>query len=89
MTKLPEFFFDGTEVGYFRGGAFPKSAGHYQYEPYRGPGHYEMQERLNDGGNPRCYYETGGTRTTFVVRACPEYGVLELSEFESSPITAA
>jgi hypothetical protein len=87
MSKLPDFYFDGTAVGYFRGGAFPQSAGRYHYEPYRGPGHYEMQESLGAGGSPRCYYETGGVRTTFVVRACPEYGVIELCNFESSPPT--
>jgi hypothetical protein len=82
MSKLPDFFFDGTEVGYFRGGAFPQSAGRYQYEPYRGPGHYEMQTRLEAGGSPRCYYDIDGFRTKFTVRACPEYGVLELCDFE-------
>jgi hypothetical protein len=89
MTKFPDFYFGGTKVGHFRGGAFPQSAGCYQYEPYRGPGHYEMQVSLSAGGGPRCYYEIDGVRTTFVVRACPDYGVLELCNFESSPTNAA
>ncbi len=89
MTQLPDFYFANMEVGYFRGGAFPQSAGRYHYEPYRGAGHCEMQESLGAGGSPRCYYEIDGVRTTFVVRACPEYGVLELCDFERSHTNAA
>jgi hypothetical protein len=50
----PEFYFGGMAVGYFVGGDGPRSAGSYRYEPYRGPGHYEMQTLLHEGGTPRC-----------------------------------
>ncbi len=89
MTNLPIFFFDRSEVGYFRGGASPQSAGRYQYEPYRCHGHFEMQESLLAGGNPLCYFESEDVRTTFTVRACPEYGVLELCDLESIPVSEA
>lgn len=89
MTQLHCFYFDSMKLGHFGGGAFPQSAGRYDYEPYRGAGHCEMQECLGSGGSPRCYYEIDGVRTTFVVRACPEYGVLELCDFERSPANAA
>ena len=81
----PEFFFDGMAVGYFEEAESPRSAGLYRYMPYRGPGHYEMQTLSQGGGLPRCYYEADGIRVSFTVRGCPEYGVLELSDFDTSP----
>jgi hypothetical protein len=48
-----EFTLDGMPVGVFVASA-PHGAGEYRYEPYRGPGHYEMQERLRQNGSARC-----------------------------------
>ena len=81
-----DFMFEGTEVGIFL--ELPRSPGRYRYEPYRGPGHYEMQRRLGSGESPRCYYDSGGVRVSFNVSRCPEYGVLELNNFESSNVVA-
>jgi hypothetical protein len=83
MHDANEFMFDGMPVGCFE--QMPRSPGRYRYEPYRGPGHYEVQTLRRSGGNPRCYYESGAERVSFTVRDCPEYGVLELYEFETFP----
>jgi hypothetical protein len=81
-----DFMFEGMEVGIFQ--ELPRSPGRYRYEPYRGPGHYEMQSRLRSGQSPRCYYDSGGVRVSFGVSVCPEYGVLELYDFERSQVVA-
>jgi len=77
-----EFSFNGREVGYFTDGEFPKAPGRYRYEPYRGPGHYQMQTLRHSGGTPRCSYDDGKQRVLFTVLDCPVYGVLELADFE-------
>ena len=38
--------FGGCAVGTFEDSALPSGPGRYKYEPYRGAGHYEMQEQL-------------------------------------------
>lgn len=81
----PDFFFEGIAVGYFEEVSPPRSPGSYRYMPYRGSGHYEMQTIRRAGGSPRCYYEADGFRVSFTVRDCPEYGVLELCDFDISP----
>jgi hypothetical protein len=78
------FTFDGMPVGVF---AYPppRVAGVYSYVPFRGPGHYEMQERLRSGGSPRCaYHADDGGEITFRVVECPSYGELRLDQFESA-----
>jgi hypothetical protein len=72
--------FNGRAVGLF--GQFPSAPGRYRYEPYRGLGHYEMQKLLHAGGAARCHYDVGERRVAFTVKQCPEYGVLELDEFQ-------
>lgn len=76
-----EFFFGNNAVGYFEHEAFPTADGNYQYVPYRGPGHFEMREALRATGAADCWYALDGVRVTFTVAACPEYGVLRLSDF--------
>jgi hypothetical protein len=83
-----EFKFDGMAVGFFGGAEHPSAPGRYKYIPYRGPGHYEVQTRLRSGRKPRCYYDRDGVRVSFVVGECPEYGVLELGDFQSSEVAA-
>jgi hypothetical protein len=77
-----EFMFDGAAVGIFVGAEHPKTPGLYRYEPYRSFAHYEVRTLLQKGEHPRCYYDCGRTRVKFTVRASPDYGVLELCEFE-------
>jgi hypothetical protein len=79
-----DFFLDGMPVGYFDGQDFPSCPGSYQYMPYRGGGHYRMQLQLSAGESPRCTYDCGNTRVSFIVSGCPEYGVLELRDFDRS-----
>lgn len=84
---MKDFYFDGMEVGYFEQDDYPTTDGKYRYMPYRGRGHYEMQTSLERGDEARCSYDAGGQHVTFVVRKCPEHGVLVLSDFASSPTT--
>jgi hypothetical protein len=79
-----EFLFEGMLVGIFKESDYPRAPGRYGYEPYRSFGHYALHTQLAAGGSPRCYYEADGVRVSFTVRDCPEYGVFELCEFESS-----
>ena len=75
-----EFTYDGKPVGYFEEPECPRVSGRYRYVPYRGPGHYELQLAVRDGKTPRCVVPSN-PEISFAVLACPEYGVLELSEF--------
>src|SRR5215472_15292670 len=84
MSDSHDFYFQGTEVGFFRESEMPRASGRFRYEPYRGPVHYDMQTVRRTGGCPRCYYDAGDVRVTFTVRDSPEYGVLELCDFEFS-----
>ena len=84
--KELEFIFEGLPVGLFQGPQFPVNDGRYRYEPYRGPGHYGMQTELRKAGSARCSYDSGDARVFFIVRACPEYGVLQLADFQRVPI---
>jgi len=89
MSHEQEFFIDGMPVGYFEETEMPRVAGRFRYMPYRGAGHYEMQTLRKAGDCPRCYYDAGDSRVSFVVRDCPDYGVLELDDFETSPRSAS
>jgi hypothetical protein len=80
-----EFMFEDMPVGYFQESEFPATDGSYHYMPYRGPGHYRLGLRLQETGRAQCCYDVGSERVLFVVRRCPEYGVLELIEFERKP----
>ena len=84
-----DFMFGQSAVGTFDDSALPRSLGRHQYEPYRGAGHYEMQEQLQAGHSPRCHYDADDIRVSFTVRSCPEYGVLELCDFDTTPLNAA
>ena len=88
MQEL-DFMFNGGPVGYFEESGYPRSAGRYRYMPYRSYSHYAMHEARKGGDTPRCYYDAEGVRVSFAVRNVPEYGVLELDDFESSPKAGA
>jgi hypothetical protein len=79
-----DFMFEGGPVGYFEESEYPRCDGRYRYMPYRSLSHYAMHELRRAGGVPRCHFDVGGVRVTFAVRDCPEYGVLELYDFQSS-----
>ena len=89
MRHPREFYHEGMPVGFFEEIEMPRAAGRFRYMPYRGPGHYEMQMDRLAGNSPRCHYDTEDARVTFSVRDCPEYGVLELCDFEITPRQAA
>ncbi len=81
-----EFYFDNMGVGYFKERS-PKEIGDYAYEPFRGPGHYDMQEQLHNGNFPRCYYVEEGFLILFTVRKVLEYGALKLDDFRILSLT--
>jgi hypothetical protein len=85
-NKLEFMMENGNVVGSFRGDVYPNSAGEYQYEPYRGPGHFELQTHLKSGPAPRCYYAQNGKKISFTVVGCAEYGTLELRDFKGAEI---
>jgi len=76
-----EFFFNNLAVGYFTAEKYPTTAGRFEYMPYRGPGHYQMQEEIEAQGCCQCYYQHNGKIIQFVVLNYPKYGVLDLAEF--------
>jgi hypothetical protein len=77
-----EFTFENEPVGRFTDPSPPSADGVYRYEPYRGPGHFHLQERLKEAEAP-CSYSCRGATVTFKVVACPSYGMLQLTSFES------
>lgn len=81
-----EFFYQGMPVGCFEEEGFPIGPGRYRYMPYRGPGHHEMQAALRAGGRPRCAFSVSGRAVSFAVVDCPEYGVLELADFDGRDV---
>jgi hypothetical protein len=85
MSHPRGFLFGDMVVGFFEEPDMPRADGRFRYMPYRGVGHYTMQTQRRAGTNPRCYYDANDVRVAFSVRDCPEYGVLELCDFEVSP----
>jgi hypothetical protein len=80
VVKL-DFEYDGIPAGCFtEGGSYPSAPGAYRYMPYRGPGHLRMLDELRGAGFARCTCVGPEGRMTFVVRACPEYGLLVLDD---------
>ncbi len=77
-----DFHFKGVPVGCFETTTFPATPGTYSYSPYQEGGHDLMQVRLQLYGRARCYYDTDTARVFFSVVANPDYGSLELTEFE-------
>ena len=84
-----DFTLNGLAVGYFLGAEYPRQDGRYRYMPYRGPGHYQLGVALREGHVARCHFETNEARVSFAVLSCPEYGVLELRDFQVSARNAA
>jgi hypothetical protein len=81
VVKL-DFEYEGLRVGYFTEGcSYPSVPGTYRYMPYRSGGHFSMHQELRATGTARCTCAGPEGRMTFLVRACPEYGVLVLDDF--------
>jgi hypothetical protein len=83
------FFFRGGTAGDFLGSSVPRTPGRYPYMPYRSATRHAMGLLLRDGGHPRCTCKADGQCVRFTVRACPEYGILELDELEIVPLDEA
>jgi len=76
------FSIGNLEVGVFKERSYPETSGQYRYEPFRGPGHYELSTRLRAGTPTHCHYDIEFERVSFTVIACPEYGLIELTDFK-------
>lgn len=76
-----EFMFDGDMAGIFEGREYPRLDGRCLYVPYRGVGHYRMQEALRLSGSARCYYDVDDSRVFFDVSPTPGPRILGLSRF--------
>lgn len=76
-----EFFFEGKAVGLFEGFKYPAIDGEYQYEPYRGIGHFEMWKTIKERGIAVCFYIKGNVKVVFNVKDSGKYGKLILTEF--------
>jgi hypothetical protein len=72
---------DFASVGRFASNVPSAGApGLYRYEPYRGPRHYHLQQRLGRGEAVRCRLANAdGSVVRFIVCGCPEYGVLNVT----------
>ena len=77
-----EFFYRGMPVGIFREPVFPDAPGRYRYEPYRGPGHYELGQALRRGERCECTYEAVDPIVRFAVIATQIYGQIDLYDFQ-------
>ena len=72
--------YEGYYAGFFVGPHRPSVEGRYRYKPHRGGGYYKLHCALRDGAHPRCTFRARPD-ISFTVLSCPEYGVLELSDF--------
>jgi hypothetical protein len=71
------FFCDCLLVGAFVDG-YPSAGGEVKYEPFRGPGHSHLQERLRSSDKVLGHYTKADDRFEFPILACPRYGVIAI-----------
>jgi hypothetical protein len=81
--------FDGGAAGEFRTWRWPQRDGVYTYMPYRSVSHLRMHERLQQTGSARCHYVRDGRHVWFSVIGFPDYGRLQLAQFEIERTHAA
>ena len=79
QTPPPIFFFSDLVVGQFAAGVYPARDGEIPYQPFRGPGHGQLQAALKSAGGADCYFKRDGERVAFRVAGCPSYGVLTIT----------
>jgi hypothetical protein len=77
-----DFYMGSQVVGSFPDYPLPRIDGAYSYEPYRGPGHFNLHKQIEAGKAPRCFYDTATQRVCFCVIGSQTPGVLELVAFE-------
>jgi hypothetical protein len=80
QTPPPIFFFADLVVGQFSAGVYPSQDGEVRYEPFRGPGHLQLQTALKAASGADCYFRRDGERVAFRVAGCAKYGVLTITE---------
>lgn len=80
MSKATEFFYDEMAVGLLLDSPLPAAPSRWRYEPYRGPGHYELGTRLDAGQQAWCSYVSGDRMVRFLVTGISTHGVLQVVE---------
>ena len=75
----PIFIYNKMVVGEFSKG-YPTDSGDFTYMPYRGPGHFQMQQTLKKEHKVTCTFAKGPHSFTMVITSSPRYGVLTVSE---------
>lgn len=78
-----EFAYEGRPVGYLQEANCPADEGHYRYVPYHGIGSFMLALAIRKGHHPRCTL-LNHPDVSFVVRSCPQYGVIELCDFAAT-----
>jgi hypothetical protein len=72
-----EFYLEaGTGIGIIQ--EIPEENGNYQYEPYRGLGHYAMVTQIKSGMKVKCCVQLEDKIIKFLVTDVPEYGVIHV-----------
>ncbi len=67
---------DGSGIGILE--KIPEGNGNYQYEPFRGQGHYTMSTQVRAGSRVKCYVQIEEKIIKFIVKDIPEYGVVQI-----------
>ena len=85
-TEVPiGFTFHGLPAGEFLDGV-PVQPGEYLCDVYRGPGHLEFVQYLEQHGKAECAFETPAGTIYFVVNRIRPGHRLQVSEISQAPI---
>jgi hypothetical protein len=89
QTRL-DFFFQGSEVGYFMDLTdYPTTPGSYRYMPYRSLAHYLFGEACQRDRSARCAFTTSAGEMAFMARIGPNYGIIHIDELLGAHVTAS
>lgn len=67
---------DGSSIGFIE--KVPEIDGNYQYEPFRGLGHYTMLIQIQASNRVKCYIQTEKKRIEFFVKNAPDHRVIQI-----------
>jgi hypothetical protein len=78
-----EFNYKGYPVGFFLNDAYPQSDGVYDFEPYRGTGHYMLSTAMSAGDTCECYHDAADVRVTYRVAERLPNNKIRLENFQA------
>ncbi len=67
FNSAVEFSFGNEPVGLVDCLTARVAPGAYDYEPYRGPGHYRLAQALDESGSAECWLRVAGGTVRFTV----------------------